>query len=89
MVKYKIKQRVTNQEHVIDEIFEVVGSEKCMTMRPRGSILLLGPSSVGKREIAKAIAEHWYCDISRLVEIDMSEYKVPHLESETFDISQR
>ncbi|KAI3466178.1 hypothetical protein Pfo_022841 [Paulownia fortunei] len=83
-----IYMRVVNQEHVIHEIFQTVVLQRQMTTRPRGSFLLLGPSGVGKTEIAKAIAEHWYCDASRLVEIDMSEYAEPQLESAACDLSE-
>ncbi|KAG8365008.1 hypothetical protein BUALT_Bualt18G0058300 [Buddleja alternifolia] len=65
----------------LDGIFKIVAG-------PRGSFLLLGPPGVGKREIAKAIAEHWYCDERRLVEIDMSEYAEPLLGSASCDLSQ-
>ncbi|KAI3466177.1 hypothetical protein Pfo_022840 [Paulownia fortunei] len=84
MAIYRTKQRVVNQEHVIDEIFKIVVCQRHMSTRPRGSFLLLGPTGVGKREIAKAIAEHWYCDVSRLVEMDMSEYAEPQLESASY-----
>ncbi|KAK6157141.1 hypothetical protein DH2020_011389 [Rehmannia glutinosa] len=78
MARYRTKQRLVDQDRVIDEIFDSVRDE--MMCRPKGSFLLLGAPGVGKREIAKAIAEHLYCDASRLVEIDMSEYEVPRLE---------
>ncbi|KAL7142664.1 hypothetical protein ABFS83_08G139200 [Erythranthe nasuta] len=73
--------RVVDQKRVINEIFETLASERRTTMRPMGSFLLLGPSRVGKKEIAKAVARHWYCDESRLVEIDMAEYVEPPVES--------
>ncbi|KAL7119103.1 hypothetical protein ACP275_02G042500 [Erythranthe tilingii] len=72
---YMTNQRVVNQERVVDEIYEVLSSERPITTkRPRGSFLLVGPTGVGKREIAKAVALHWYRDANRLVEIDISEY---------------
>ncbi|KAL9174298.1 hypothetical protein ABFS82_02G043100 [Erythranthe guttata] len=72
---YMTNQRVVNQEHVVNEIYEVLSSERpIITKRPRGSFLLVGPTGVGKREIAKAVALHWYCDANRIVEIDISEY---------------
>ncbi|KAL8046457.1 hypothetical protein ABFS82_08G179600 [Erythranthe guttata] len=84
---YMTKQRVVNQERVINEIYETLSVSGPITTRPRGSFLLLGGSGVGKTEIAKAVALHWYCDASRLVEIDMSEYaEPPQLESANCDI---
>ncbi|KAL9160258.1 hypothetical protein ABFS82_08G187400 [Erythranthe guttata] len=83
-------KRVVNQERVVNEIFEILASKKpIVTKRPRGSFLLVGPTGVGKREIAKAVALHWYCDASRLVEIDMSEYTEPPMKSSpTYDLSE-
>ncbi|KAL7102867.1 hypothetical protein ACP275_08G145400 [Erythranthe tilingii] len=74
--------RVVDKKRVINEIFETLSSERrTSTSCPRGSFLLLGPSRVGKKEIGKAVARHWYCDESRLVEIDMAEYVEPPVES--------
>jgi ATP-dependent Clp protease ATP-binding subunit ClpC len=46
--------------------------------RPDGVFLFLGPSGVGKTELAKALALALYGDLSRLVRIDMSEYAEQH-----------
>ncbi len=46
--------------------------------RPDGVFLFLGPSGVGKTELAKALAQSLYGDLSRLVRIDMSEYAEQH-----------
>ncbi|KAL8046598.1 hypothetical protein ABFX02_08G187200 [Erythranthe guttata] len=82
-------KRVVNQERVVNEIFEILASKKpIVTKRPRGSFLLVGPTGVGKREIAKAVALHWYCDATRLVEIDMSEYAEPPMKSSAYDLSE-
>ncbi|GFP80460.1 chaperone protein clpb1, partial [Phtheirospermum japonicum] len=75
---HMMNQRLVNQEHVIREVLETLVSPKRRSNTlPRGSFLLLGPSGVGKTEIAKAVAEQWYCDASRLVEIDLSDYVEP------------
>ncbi|GFP98124.1 chaperone protein clpb 1 [Phtheirospermum japonicum] len=71
--------RVVDQQQVIREIYETLASSlrqssSSSSTRPMGSFLLLGQSGAGKTEIAKAVAEHWYCDATRLVEIDMSDY---------------
>ena len=42
--------------------------------RPIGSFLFLGPTGVGKTEVAKALAEQLFDDESKIVRIDMSEY---------------
>ncbi|GFP89950.1 chaperone protein clpb1 [Phtheirospermum japonicum] len=85
---YRMNRRVVNQRHVVDQIFETLVSEKRINTCPRGLFFLLGRSGGGKSEIAKAVAEHWYCDATRLVEIDMSDYAEPQSESEAFDLSE-
>jgi ATP-dependent Clp protease ATP-binding subunit ClpC len=46
--------------------------------RPDGVFLFLGPSGVGKTELAKALAQVLYGDLNRLVRLDMSEYMEQH-----------
>ncbi|RJQ32095.1 MAG: ATP-dependent Clp protease ATP-binding subunit [Actinobacteria bacterium] len=46
--------------------------------RPSGSFIFLGPSGVGKTELAKALAEYMFGDESSLIQIDMSEYMEKH-----------
>jgi ATP-dependent Clp protease ATP-binding subunit ClpC len=46
--------------------------------RPDGVFLFMGPSGVGKTELAKALAQSLYGDLSRLVRLDMSEYMAQH-----------
>jgi ATP-dependent Clp protease ATP-binding subunit ClpC len=46
--------------------------------RPDGVFLFLGPSGVGKTELAKSLAQCLYGDLSRLVRLDMSEYQYEH-----------
>lgn len=46
--------------------------------QPVGSFLLLGPTGVGKTELAKALAEQLFDDENMLVRIDMSEYMEHH-----------
>ncbi|KAL6533786.1 hypothetical protein OROHE_013619 [Orobanche hederae] len=74
---HKTKQRVVDQDDIVDGVFEILVSRTSLRhkrARPRGLFLLVGQSGVGCTDIAKAVAEHWYGDVSRLVEIDVSQY---------------
>jgi len=46
--------------------------------RPSGSFMFLGPTGVGKTEVAKALAEYLFNDDTAMTRIDMSEYMEPH-----------
>jgi len=52
--------------------------------RPIGSFIFIGPSGVGKTELAKALAEFMFDDEDALVRIDMSEYREQHAVSRLF-----
>jgi ATP-dependent Clp protease ATP-binding subunit ClpC len=52
--------------------------------RPIGSFIFIGPSGVGKTELAKALAEFLFDDQDALVRIDMSEYREQHTASRLF-----
>ena len=54
--------------------FCVQGQELQILNQPIGSFLFLGPTGVGKTELAKALAEALFDDEKNIVRIDMSEY---------------
>ncbi|CAA0841830.1 Unknown protein [Striga hermonthica] len=72
------KKRLVGLDSTIDGIFEALAAS-CTNSgragaRPRGLFLLVGRCGSGITEIAKAVAQHWYGDASRLVEIEMCKY---------------
>ena len=73
--------RVIGQEHAIKAISESVRRSRAGlqdSSRPIGSFLCLGPTGVGKTELAKALAEFMFDDETSLTRIDMSEYMEKH-----------
>ncbi|CAA0841831.1 Unknown protein [Striga hermonthica] len=72
------KKRLVGLDSTIDGIFEALAASCTNSSqagaRPRGLFLLVGRSGSGVTEIAKAVAQHWYGDESRLVEIEMCKY---------------
>ncbi len=77
----RIGQRVIGQKQAVEAIAQCVRRARAglqETTRPLGSFLLLGPTGVGKTELAKALAEFLFDDEKNLVRIDMSEYMEKH-----------
>jgi len=77
----RIGERVIGQTHAIEAIAQAVRRARAglqETTRPLGSFLLLGPTGVGKTEVAKALAEFLFDDEQNLVRVDMSEYMEKH-----------
>ncbi|GER56569.1 chaperone ClpB [Striga asiatica] len=72
---YMTCRGLLEQNNTIHEIYAtLVSTRRGSNNLPRGSFLLLGSTGTGKTDIARAVAEYWYCDASRLVEIDLSDY---------------
>ncbi|MFU8805393.1 MAG: AAA family ATPase, partial [Bradymonadaceae bacterium] len=77
IVKKELARRVMGQGSAIDKVVDVVGVTKAGLSakdRPLGSFLFVGPTGVGKTELARALAEFLFGDESRLIRLDMSEY---------------
>ncbi|MBI5599430.1 MAG: ATP-dependent Clp protease ATP-binding subunit [Deltaproteobacteria bacterium] len=74
-----ISGRVVGQKEAIDALAKRLrlnkGPLKENYSRPDGVLLFLGPTGVGKTELAKALAEFLFGDEKKMVRIDMSEYK--------------
>jgi len=76
-LKDKLSLRVVGQDEALDLVTDAILRSKAQvsdTNRPIGSFLFLGPTGVGKTEVAKALAEQLFDDESKIVRIDMSEY---------------
>ena len=69
--------RVIGQDKALNLVSDAILRNKAQVSdinRPIGSFLFLGPTGVGKTEVAKALAEQLFDDESKIVRIDMSEY---------------
>ena len=76
-----LHERVIGQDEAVDKVAEAVLRSRAGLQnpnRPIGSFLFLGPTGVGKTELAKALAETLFDSESHLVRIDMSEYMEKH-----------
>ena len=76
-----LHERVVGQDEAVEKITEAVLRSRAGLQnpnRPIGSFLFLGPTGVGKTELAKALAEVLFDDENQMVRIDMSEYMEKH-----------
>ncbi|CAN6445614.1 unnamed protein product [Victoria cruziana] len=77
----KLHNRVVGQDQAVQTVAQAVLRSRAGLGRPQqptGSFLFLGPTGVGKTELAKALAEQLFDDENLLVRIDMSEYMEQH-----------
>jgi ATP-dependent Clp protease ATP-binding subunit ClpB len=76
-----LKQRVIGQEEAITAVSNAVRRSRAGLKdpnRPIGSFIFMGPTGVGKTELARALAEFLFDDDNAMVRIDMSEYMERH-----------
>ena len=74
-------KRVVGQDDGVTKVTEAILRSKAGIKdptKPIGSFLFLGPTGVGKTELAKALAENLFDDEQNMVRIDMSEYMEKH-----------
>ena len=73
----ELHKRVIGQDEAVELVIEAIIRSKAGIKdptKPIGSFLFLGPTGVGKTELAKALAENLFDDENNMVRIDMSEY---------------
>jgi len=83
----KLHERIIGQEEAIHAIADAIRRARSGLKDPRrpiGSFILIGPSGVGKTELAKTLAEFMFGDEDALVRLDMSEYREQHTASRLF-----
>ena len=76
-----LHKRVVGQDEAVEKVTDAIIRSKAGIKdptKPIGSFLFLGPTGVGKTELAKALAESLFDDESNMVRIDMSEYMEKH-----------
>ncbi|MDH3003863.1 MAG: AAA family ATPase, partial [Flavobacteriia bacterium] len=81
LLEKELHKRVIGQEIPIEAIANAIRRSRAGLQdekRPIGSFLFLGPTGVGKTELAKALAEYLFDDENNMVRIDMSEYQEQH-----------
>ncbi|MCH8273704.1 MAG: ATP-dependent chaperone ClpB [Armatimonadetes bacterium] len=77
----RLHERVVGQEEAIHAVSDAVRRSRsgiAEPNRPIGSFLFLGPTGVGKTELARTLAEFLFDDERNMVRIDMSEYQEKH-----------
>jgi ATP-dependent Clp protease ATP-binding subunit ClpB len=77
----RLRKRVIGQDAALERLSDAIRRARaglCDLKRPIGSFIFLGPTGVGKTELARALAELLFDDERALVRIDMSEYMEKH-----------
>ncbi len=83
----RLHERIIGQDEAIHAIADAIRRARSGLKdpsRPIGSFIFIGPSGVGKTELAKALAWFMFDDEDALVRIDMSEYREQHTVSRLF-----
>ncbi|MEV4494381.1 ATP-dependent Clp protease ATP-binding subunit [Micromonospora arborensis] len=77
----QLHQKVVGQDDAVTAVAEAVRRSRAGLAdpeRPMGSFLFLGPTGVGKTELARALAEALFGEADRMVRVDMSEFQERH-----------
>jgi ATP-dependent Clp protease ATP-binding subunit ClpB len=77
----ELHKRVVGQDEAVDAVADAIMRARAGIKdpnRPMGSFMFLGPTGVGKTELARALAEFLFDDEQNMIRIDMSEYMEKH-----------
>ncbi len=80
-IEDELRKRVVGQDIALTVVSRAIRRSRAGLSdpnRPAGSFMFLGPTGVGKTEVAKALAEYLFNDDTAMTRIDMSEYMEPH-----------
>ena len=80
-IEDELRKRVVGQDAALAVVARAIRRSRAGLSdprRPSGSFMFLGPTGVGKTEVAKALAEYLFNDDTAMTRIDMSEYMEPH-----------
>ncbi|WCL48701.1 ATP-dependent Clp protease ATP-binding subunit [Leptospira sp. GIMC2001] len=80
-IENSLRERVVGQDDAIEKIARAVRRSRTglkSEKRPTGSFIFLGPTGVGKTELAKALTEQLFGTDDKMLRVDMSEYMEPH-----------
>jgi ATP-dependent Clp protease ATP-binding subunit ClpC len=83
----RLHEHIIGQDEAIHAISDAIRRARSGLKDPRrpiGSFIFIGPSGVGKTELAKALAEFMFDDVDALLRLDMSEYHEQHTVSRLF-----
>lgn len=81
LMEKELSARVIGQDEAITKVADTIRVHRSGIgdpQRPIGSFLFLGPTGVGKTEVAKTLASYLFSDEHKLIRIDMSEYMEKH-----------
>ena len=77
-----LKKRIVGQDEAIEKVGDIIRLTKSSLdlkpVRPDGVFLFIGPTGVGKTELARVLAEILFDDESKMIRLDMSEYMESH-----------
>jgi ATP-dependent Clp protease ATP-binding subunit ClpB len=80
-MEQRLRERVVGQDEALERVANAIRRSRAGLSdpkRPIGSFIFLGPTGVGKTELARALAEFLFDDEHALIRIDMSEYMEKH-----------